>query len=435
MVKLPFDTKALAVSLRFVAVGFLVLVLGVPLALVSCVADERKAFRDTAVAKVAQSFGRAQRLAGPVIVIPLVQRVEADNNTMREQFLFVMPERLSLRLETRHDLRPVGIFKVPTLTANVTAEGEFPPLDVEALAAAHGTLRLERATIGFGVSDARGILDAALRWDEAELPLEPGSGPMHRGLGTALANPAAGGAFALQVELRGTGRFSTVPVGDRSFVTMRSTWPHPSFDGRFLPEMGYEISDAGFRATWRTTELARGYPGEVVATHDGFFNHRDLDLGFSVFEPVNLYVLVSRSVKYGVLFVALTLVSVLCLELSTGRRFHIVQYGVGGLGLTLFFLTLLALSEHLGFRWAYLGASVLLTGMIGCYVYGAAREGPLTALAVGMLAALYGVLFVLLQLEDFALLVGVGVLLVALAMLMWVTRRLTPPAQADADAD
>ena len=101
---------------------------------------------------------------------------------------------------------------------------------------------------------------------------------------------------------------------------------------------------------------------------------------------------------------------------------------MAGLGLTLFFLTLLALSEHMGFRWAYLCASTILTGMISCYVYGAVREWPLTALAATVLAALYGVLFVLLRLEDFALLVGVGVLLAALAMLMWVTRRLTPSA-------
>ena len=429
--KLPFDIQTFAVTFRFVAVGFLVVVLAVPLLVVGCVADERKEHRDTAVAKVANSFGRAQRLAGPVLAIPLVERYESADLKMLEQYLFVMPKRLDIRIDTRHEMRRVGIYEIPALTAQVIATGEFAPLDLPALEARHGALRVDRAMLGFGVADPRGILDAKLLWDDAEPHVEAGAAPMENGLMAAPATPLAGGAFSLALSLRGTERFSAVPVGDRSVVTMQSTWPHPSFSGRSAPER-YDINSAGFNASWRSMELSRGYPATVVAPDDGFFNNRRMDVGFSVFEPVNLYVLVVRSVKYGVLFVALTLVSVLCLELSTGRRFHIVQYGVAGLGLVLFFLTLLALSEHLGFRWAYLGAAALLTSMISWYIRGATREWPLTGLAAGVLAALYGVLFVLLQLEDFALLVGVGVLLVALAMLMWVTRRLTPAPQTAA---
>ena len=427
--KLPFDTQTFAVTLRFAMVGFLVLALAVPLLVVGCVADERKEYRDAAVAKVAKSYGRAQRLAGPVLVIPLVERYETSEISAVEQYLFLMPERLRVSIDTRHEMRPVGIFEIPAVTAQVTAEGHFAPLDVPALEARFGVLRLSRAMLGYGVSDPRGILDAKLLWNEGELPLDAGAAPIDDGLLAALPDVAAGGAFSLAVSLRGTERFSAVPVGDRSAIAMQSTWPHPSFDGRSSPE-SYEISDAGFDASWRSMELARGYAGATVARTDHFFNNERMDVGFSVFEPLNLYVLVSRSVKYGVLFVALTLISVLCLELSTGRRFHVVQYGVAGLGLVLFFLALLALSEHVGFRWAYLGAATLLTGMISGYVRAATGEGPLTALAAGVLAALYGVLFVLLQLEDFALLVGVGVLLVALAMLMWVTRGLKAPPQA-----
>lgn len=425
--KLPFDAQSFVVTFRCMVVCFLVLALAVPLSVVSCVADERKAYRDTAVAKVASSFGRSQRLAGPVLAIPLVARRESRNGNMLEQHLFVMPERLDMRVDTRHEMRRVGIFEIPALTAQVTANGKFAALDVAALEAQHGALRLDRALIGFGVSDPRGILDAQLLWNDIELRLGAGAAPVG-GLLATPENPAAGAAFSLSLAVRGTERFSAVPVGDRSVVAMQSTWPHPSYDGRSSPET-YEITAAGFTASWRSTELSRGYSAMVVAQGDGFFNNELMDVGFSVFEPVNLYVLVTRSVKYGVLFVALTLISVLCLELSTGRRFHIVQYGVAGIGLVLFFLVLLALSEHVGFAWAYLGAATLLTGMISAYARAAVREWPLTGVATGVLAALYGVLFLLLRMEDFALLVGVGVLLVALAMLMWVTRRLTPPRE------
>lgn len=428
--KLPFDPQAFAVTFRFAMVGFVVVALAVPLMVVGCVADDRKAHRATAATNVANSFGQAQRLAGPVLVIPLVERYESRDSesrevTLLEQYLFVMPERLDVRIDTRHEMRSVGIYQIPALTAQITAAGEFAPLDLAALEARHGALRVDRAMLGFGVSDPRGILDAKLAWNGVDLPVEAAAAPIDDGLAAVAAMPLAGGSFSLALSLRGTKRFSAVPVGDRSVITMQSTWPHPSYGGRFAPER-YEINSAGFDASWRSVELARGYSTVVVSRNDVFFNHERMAVSFGVFEPVNLYVLVARSVKYGVLFVALTLVSVLCLELSTGRRFHMVQYGVTGLGLVLFFLTLLALSEHLGFGWAYLGAAGLLTGMISCYVRAATREWKVTALAAGVLGVLYGVLLVLLRMEDFALLVGVGVLLVALAMLMWATRSLTP---------
>ena len=426
--KLSIDSPTLspsfAIGLRFAAVGLLAVLLAIPLGLVSCVADDRKEHYDSAVRKVADSFGREMRVAGPVLVIPLEQRATEDQEKRPRQ-LFVMPERLDMRIDSEHVTRRVGIFEIPALKAAVVADGGFPALDVDALATAHGPLDLDRAAVAFYISDSRGVLDAELQWNDREPPLQMGSALLR----AAIADPAAGGTFALTVGLRGTGRLAAVPVGDHSTVTMTSSWPHPSFDGRFLPDT-HDISDAGFNATWRTSRLARGFRSLEIAESYDFYIHNDL--GFKLYDPVTLYVLVSRSMKYGVLFVVLTLVSVLCLELASGRRFHIVQYGVAGLGLVLFFLVLLALAEHIRFGWAYLGAAAVLTGMMGAYTRGVTRQWRITAMAVTMLGGLYGVLFVLLRLEDFALLAGVGVLLLALGMLMWVTRRLTPGARPPA---
>ena len=165
----------------------------------------------------------------------------------------------------------------------------------------------------------------------------------------------------------------------------------------------------------------------VSSTDGDYFDGKDL--GFSVFEPVDLYSSVERSIKYGVLFVVLTLVSVLCLELATGMRFHFVQYGVTSVALVLFFLTLLALAEHIGFTLGYVAAAVVLTGMISWYAYGSTGNRRLAIASFGSLSALYVVLYVLLRLESFALLVGTLVLLAATAMLMRVTRHLTPNTQ------
>ena len=414
----PTQLPAFAIGLRFVTVTLLAVLFAIPLGLVSWVADDRMAHYYQAANKVADSFGRELRVAGPAIVIPLEELADEDNENKRRH-LFVMPRRLDMRIDSEHLTRPVGIFEIPALKATVVAEGEFPVLDVAALAKVHGPLRLDRASVTFYIFDSRGILGAELQWNDREARLQMGSNLLRAGI----ADPSAGGTFALTVGLRGTGRLAAVPVGDQSTVTMTSTWPHPGFDGRFLPD-AHDISHAGFRATWRTSRLARGFESLEVAESGGFYHQNDL--GFKLHEPVTVYVLVSRSLKYGVLFVVLTLVSVLCLELATGRRFHLVQYGVAGIGLVLFFLALLALAEHIRFGWAYLCAATVLTGMIGCYTRGVTRQWGITAMAVAVLSGMYGVLFLLLRLEDFALLAGVGVLLLALAMLMWATRRLTP---------
>lgn len=424
--KSTVDIPSFLSSLRFVVVAGLIVVSLVPLALVSCVVDERRQYYDEAIAAIAHAWGERQRINGPVILIPVVP---SANQHDAGYDIAVMPERLDMRIDSRHHLRDLGgIFEMPALEVDVVAEGAFAALDRNALEARFGALHWERAAIAVGISDPRGIRQASVRVRDAEIELQASAdfGPLGPGLRGAVGGLESGGPFAISLTLRGSGALSAVPVGDRSKITMASTWPHPSFvAGRSSPDER-EITPAGFSASWTTLDLARGFPDIArIGPNDGAL-FAGKDLGFKVVEPVSLYRLVERSVKYGVLFVVLTLVSVLCLELATGRRFHVVQYGVTGAALVLFFLTLLALAEHIGFTWGYVTAALLLTGMVGAYARGASGESALAASAAAMLAVLYGVLYTLLRLESFALLVGTGALLAALAMLMWVTRRLAP---------
>ena len=423
--KIDLDTTRFAVSLRFAVVVGLMAVLMLPLALVSCVVDDRQQYYEEAVDGISRAWGGRQRIIGPVMVIPIAP---AAGKADAGQHVAVMPARLNVRLDASHEMRRRGIFEAPVFDAKVVAEGEFALLDEAALTANFGKLRFDRAAIVIGISDARGIRVAQLQWRQTMLDLNANAEfePLGAGLRAALPGTRRSGSFALTLELRGTKRFSAVPVGNRSQVSMTSTWPHPSFDGRFLPDE-HDVRDDGFSASWSTLGLARGFPqiAKVSADHGWLF--ADKDLGFSVFEPVNLYASVQRSIKYGVLFVVLTLACVLCLELSTGMRFHAVHYGVTGVALVLFFLTLLALAEHIGFALGYVAAALVLTTMIAWYAHGSAGDRRLTALAVAMLATLYAVLYILLRLESFALLVGSGVLLLALAMLMRATRRLPAP--------
>ncbi|MDE0225182.1 MAG: cell envelope integrity protein CreD [Gammaproteobacteria bacterium] len=424
---LPFDPRS--VSLRFIGVAVLIAVSMIPLGLVSCVVDDRQQYRNVAIEDIAAVWGGKQRIAGPVLVIPVDNSESEDGG---EHYVAVMPERLDVSVATSHELRHRGIFETPVFGAEISAEGTFADLDLEQLRHRFGPLRVDLAMLMMGVSDPRGIRDANLAWGNDEVALS--SMPSHEGpIGGGLAGPVPdsaefGDAFSLKMSLRWTERFSVVPVGDASTVAMRSTWPHPSFDGRLLPD-ARDINAEGFASSWTTRDLARGFPGVMrISSRDGD-HFEGKDFGFSAFEPVDLYGSVERSIKYGVLFVVLTLVSVLCLELATGMRFHFVQYGVTSVALVLFFLTLLALAEHIGFTLGYVAAALILTGMIGWYACGSTGNRRLAVTSFGSLATLYAVLYTLLRLESLALLVGTLVLLGALAMLMRVTRGLTPTVE------
>lgn len=457
------DTDRFAVTLRFVMVAGLALLLLIPLALVAALVGDRQQYYREAVANIGGPWGGRQRLVGPVILIPLAKETPEE----RRRHVAIMPAELRLTVDAQHEVRQRGIFEAPVFEMAVTAEGRFEPLDERELRRLFGRPRMEQAAIAVGITDSRGIRAASFAWGDVDMRLVADAGPLLPGLRGDLAavqRAAAGrrtgrafnsagappppepdGTFALNLTLRASERIAVVPVGDETEVEFRSSWPHPSFDGRFLPDAhtldaddGRRLPDAddgeGFRALWTTSDLARGFPSIAELEVPGDILFADKDLGFSVFEPVNLYSTVTRSIKYGVLFVVLTLLSVLCLELATGRRFHAVQYGVGGLALVLFFVVLLALSEHIGFTAGYAAAAAVLTAMIGWYAHGSTREPRLALTAAGVLAVLYAVLYGLLRAEDFALLGGAVVLLAALAMLMGVTRRLTPAA-APKDSD
>lgn len=423
-------------SLRFLIVVALIGALMVPLLLVNWVVSGREGFRDEAIGGISRSWGGAQRVTGPLLVIPFVRRVDGTETVQR---ITLTPRELDLRIDSRHEMRQRAIYTTPVFHLEVAASGAFEPLDLASLEARFGAARLDQAEVVVGASDSRGLRSAALTWDGEAIPLEAGGGASGGAVlrGLVGRDAAEGASFTLSLGLRATRRISAIPVGDRSTLEMKSSWPHPSFSGRFLPDH-HDIGDAGFSASWTTHKLARGFPsisadGAPLNGLPEIVRMSNLDVGFGAYEPVNLYKSVQRSLKYGVLFIALTLVSILCLEFLTGLRFHFVQYGVVGIALALFYITLLALAEHIGFSLGYAVAAVVLTIMIAGYAHASTKNvrlGTITAVALGVL---YGVLFVLLRLESFALLVGAGILLLMLGVVMSATRKLTPEAVDDGD--
>jgi inner membrane protein len=433
------------VLLKALIVGGLALAFVVPLTMIWGVVKDRARYRDTVTAEVATSTARSQTLVGPLVVVHYRERIPATQKGAVEQVLegteILLPDSLSIRSKVRVETRQRGIYRVPVFrSANeIAADFTLPPrlgvLDKRQL------LEQPRGEVVFGVSDPRGIhVEPQVRLDAAILKPSPGAGLgwLQQGFSVPLPSDAAGRRVALDVnlELMGTDRLMFLPIGSVTDVQLSSDWPHPSFVGAFLPDER-NVSARGFQALWKLSRFATGVDDAMarmqnsmsgaIPTTDrggggasGFLNS---ELGVRFVQPVDVYSQSERAVKYGFLFVFLTFVAFFLFEVLRRMAIHPIQYVLCGAALALFFLVLVSLSEHLPFAAAYLVASGACVGLVAFYVGHVLRSMGRGILFGGVLGALYGFLYVILQSEDYALLLGAVLLFAALTIVMIMTRR------------
>ncbi len=450
---------------KLAALAAIVLLLLFGLGLIEDVVRDRQRYRSMTAQSVADSLAGPQTLMGPMIHSACVESWDVETGKgeerrtveqRREFLLTAMPEQLKVRTGAVMEERARGLHKVNTynLKSHITAQwGTLASLQP------HSTMKGSRMNCGapilmVAVGDARGIRTAQITLGEQALALKPGTfhptytRGLHASLPESVRGMAEGLSATLDLELVGTERLAIVPLGGNTEVEMTSSWPHPSFAGRFLPSER-EVTKAGFSARWRLSSLATTAQQDIAngkqvcvagnpdagdyAHNDGA--QRDCADSFSVafVDPVNPYTLADRATKYGVLFIALTFVAVGLFELMKKLRVHPVQYLLVGSALCSFFLLLVSLSEHLAFGISYgiaATACVLLLAYYASHMLGSLARGiPLGA----GIALLYGLLYVLLQLEQTALAVGSIALFLVLTAVMVLTRKvnwygLTPPA-------
>ena len=418
--------------------GILATIVIVPLTAIENIVHDRQAASTSVLADVQRAGVGTQTLIGPILVVPYrrtVQSETTDPQTGRKSTVtnedegrqYLLPDSLTADVRVSSEMRYRGIYSALLYNAHHTITGSFAvPERFGVAESPNVSYAFSPAYLILGISDTRGIRGTpAVNWNGAALEWKGGTegSAIQNGVHAQIGNvtPAKTASFTIDIALQGTQGIEYVPVGKETAIEMRSDWPHPSFDGQFLPETR-TVTTQGFDAKWRTTLLASNVESTLRARLEGKSDTQPNTLGVAFIEPVNVYLQTERAAKYGFLFVVLTFLVFQLFELLKGLAIHPVQYGLVGTGLAMFFLLLLALTEHVPFAIAYLIASAVCIGLLGFYVSYVLRSMKRATGFTGLLTTLYGALYVLLRSEDMALLLGAVLLFGILAAIMVVTR-------------
>jgi inner membrane protein len=461
-VKFPLFTKA-------VALFVVVILLMIGLQLIGNIAQERAGYREQAVHSIRQSLAGSQTIAGPIASRTCVETVETITETAKgkvtekteqTRVLKSLPQSLKWTVATAIEPRYRGLYKVNSYRIEANADVAWSSLEELATPLVKSpvlSVRCAEPKMEFAVSDPRGIRSIKLDWRDTSLTPQSMSSTEIFQAGFESKLPIndlslkESQQMRIAMELVGLESLSFVPLANENLVEMTSDWPHPSFAGSFLPNERSKPNEKGFQAKWSVSSLASNARASLLNgdTACGQLPSDDASgvyaapramqaakanantakgclqsFGVSFIDPVNPTTLADRATKYALLFIGLTFVGIVLLEVVKSVRVHAIQYLLIGAALAVFFLLLLSLSEHIGFAFAYAiaaAACVLLIGFYAKSVFGGGWARAMPAMAG--LGVLYAVLYVVLQSEQHALLAGSLLIFAALAGVMLLTRR------------
>ncbi len=431
--------------IKLLALAGVGICLAVFLSMIQRIISERQSYRQEALSSVSDSLAGAQTLLGPVLHMACVEswpERAADRSITQEKREFMVsstPQTLNVQAQVSVEQRSRSIYQAQVLNTKAALKATFAPSDLllPKNTVAGSRMQCDNPILMLALDDPRGIRHASAKFNGQDFQLKAGTfhptykRGMHASLPPAsLAAKQDNWSAELLVEFVGTQQLGIVPLGETTTIRMSSNWPHPSFTGRFAPSERNISPGQGFTAEWRLNAVATN-AGEQVSSAMPLCNmHPEPGkecaeiVQVAFVEPVNAYSLSDRASKYGLLFVVLTFVALGMFEVMKKLRVHPVQYLLAGSAICTFFLLLVSLSEHIGFARAY-AAGALATVLLLTYYASHMLGGKWRGLPFGAgIALLYAFMYVLLQLEQTALVMGSALLFVVLALVMIATRKI-----------
>jgi inner membrane protein len=402
----------------------------IPTNMIESLIRERQNTMDDAVAEVSSKWGNTQTITGPVLTVPYKAYKKAEDGKIIEvtEYAHFLPEKLNINGILKPEMRYRGIYEVVVYNSKLSFNGNFSAPNLRNWDIPEKQIIWKDAFIGLGIPDMRGIEQKIiLKWNEQSLFFNPGvdskdiveSGVSVK-IPLAISDTAKIYNFSFDLSLNGSGDLDFIPVGKETNVQLQSSWPSPSFDGAFLPDKR-EINEKGFNATWNVLHLNRNYPQQW---RNAEFNVAQSFFGVKLLVPVDEYQKTTRSAKYAVMLITLTFILFFFSEVLNKKRIHPVQYLLVGIALCIFYSLLLALSEHINFNLSYLISSFAVIALITIYSLSIFKNKRMSGLMCMILVILYAFVFTILQLEDYALLMGSIGLFIVLAVIMYLSKKI-----------
>ena len=449
------DSFKNSISFRIIIIGILLLVFMIPVSMIKSIIYERENRSQEVTKDISNQWASSQELRGPVLMVPYdeYRKVSEKNgkNTVEKiekirTYAYFLPSKLTINAKIVPEIRYRNIYKAIVYKGDFDISGNFDISDFKKWDIKTKDIKLNKAKIFFGISDTRGIKDqVSLNFNNSKKFFEAGiSTTLNKIIKNGIQSNVKASwdnSFKFNLKLNGSTKISFAPFGKTTDVSIYSNWNAPNFIGSFLPDKR-TITKKDFKATWHVLDLNRGYPqsykGDEMQALNKFeqenYGYRGPKIyvvkqttkqaSFGVeFNKMNDYYQKSeRSVKYAILFLVLTFLIFFFVEIFNKKRIHPLSYILVGLSLSLFFILLLSISEYLGFNYAYIIASIATIGAITLYAKNIFKSSRFTLMLFGLLGLLYMFIFILLQLEGYALLIGSIVLFIVLSAVMYISR-------------
>jgi len=422
----PMRKFAQSLTFKGIMIALLTLLLLIPGAMIQNLIRERQERSRETVWKINDKWSGPQVLCAPLLCVPYTTaKLDKDKKPFYEEHtLYITPKELKINVSLTPEERYYGIYKTILYKSDIHFEGNFSEL--ADLQIDNSELHFDKAKIAIGITDLRGVSQTPnFKIGDTMLETtvgETGLSILGKSLIVNLKNVGLTDSlpFNCELKLNGSSSISFIPIGQQTAVTVSGQWKSPSFIGGFSPES--TVDKEQFSATWNILSFNREIP--VTWSDDNITYLGNTSFGVNLIETVDHYQQNMRTAKYALMFIALTFIVFFFVEIFTKKPIHIFQYVLVGIALILFYSLLLSLSEHIGFGWAYLVASVATISMVTIYFYSLIKQKLPTFILAAIMLILYASLYVLLQIEDYALLVGSIFLFVILGVIMFVSNKI-----------
>lgn len=429
--------ESVTVKLFFIAV--LVLLLLIPSSLVQDLIRERTYRQDDMIKEIASQWSGSQLVKGPVLIIPYRKNVKFINAAQKEstkevvENLYVLPENLNIKADVSPEVLHRGMFDAVVYNSTIRLSGNFAKADLAMFSLTQEQLILDKARLTFSISDLKGlknnpVIKAAGQLLTAE-PTFNNRDLFDDGLQANInLNGVKDNAFTFDytLQLKGSQDLHFLHLGKTTDVEATGNWATPSFDGRYLPDTR-KVNDKGFIAKWRMVYYNRPYPQQWVADNTLLNNEKkqeDASFGVKLRLPVDQYQKTMRTSKYAILIILLTFISLFLTEVIRKQRIHVFNYILIGAAMIIYYTLLLSFSEQVGYNIAYLIASVSTIALISVFISSLLHNKKAAGLFAAILSIFYLFIFVVIQLEDLALMIGSIALFIVVALLMYFSRKI-----------